>query len=110
MPISHLRLDKLFHLCRTEASPLDLSGAKATHGPREPWVPDTRLRCPSGIDGLSAIERTQRRSKRRNGHGISCLHRFRKRGAQAIPHGPSALICRCHPPDVHRDDVTVDQI
>jgi hypothetical protein len=109
MPISHLRLDKLFHLCRTEASPFDLSGAKATHGP--PRALDARhsVAGPSGIDGLSAIERTQRRSKRRNGHGISCLHRFRKRGAQAIPHDPSALIRRCHLLDVHRYDVTVDQ-
>jgi hypothetical protein len=55
VPIGHLRSDDLVHLCRGQASPGDLSGAKATHGPGEPCGPDTWLRCLRGIDGLSVI-------------------------------------------------------
>jgi hypothetical protein len=89
----HLRPEDLVHLCRGQASPGDLSGAKATHGPGEPCVPDTWLRCLRGIDGLSVIDRPQRRPKRRDRHGVPCLHRIRKHGAQAIPHGPGIVIC-----------------
>ncbi|MGH3785557.1 MAG: hypothetical protein ACRDRG_03180 [Pseudonocardiaceae bacterium] len=53
VPIGHLCPDKLVHLCRAEASPFDLSGAKATHGPRDPGVPGIGLWCPAGIDGLA---------------------------------------------------------
>lgn len=57
VPTGHFRPDDLVHLGRDQASPGDLSGAKATHGPREPCMPDTWLRCPRGIDGPSVIDR-----------------------------------------------------
>jgi hypothetical protein len=59
VPLGHLRSDKSVHLCHAKASPFHLSGTKATHAPREPWVPDTRLRCPPSIDGLGIIKRRQ---------------------------------------------------
>jgi len=108
VPIGHLRSDDRIHLRRTEASPFDLSGANTTHGPCEPCVPGTRLRCPRGLDGLGVVDRPQRRPKRRDGHRVPCFHRCRKHGTQAIPHGPRAVLRRCRPIEVHRDDDTFD--
>lgn len=114
VPIVHFRPDDLVHLCRGQASPSDLGATLATHGPRELCVPDTWLRCRRGLDGLRVIDCPQRRPKRRDSHGVLGPHRIRKRGTQAIPHGPGTVIhsrsvirC-CRPLEVHRGDATVD--